>query len=59
MILNTACMIDSVKENGKAIGHDTKTLRSSSLEARATLAVVQDIKQYRGKVLHNRLNLTD
>ena len=52
MILNTACMIDSIKENGKAIGHDTKTLRSSSLEARATLAVVQDIKQYRGKVLH-------
>ena len=52
-------MIDSIKENGKAIGHDAKTLRSSSLEARATLAVVQDIKQYRGKVLHNRLNLTD
>ena len=52
-------MIDSIKENGKAIGHDTKTLGSSSLEARATLAVVQHIKQHRGKVLQNRLNLTD
>jgi len=59
MTLNTACMFDSIKENGKAIGHDTKTLRSSSLEATATLAVVQHIKQYRGEVLHNRLNLTD
>ena len=59
MNLNTACMIDSIKENSKAIGHDTKTLGSSSLEARATLAVVQHIKQYRGKVLYNRLNLTD
>lgn len=59
MTLNTACMIDSIKENGKAIEHDSKTRGSSSLEARATLAVVQHIKQYRGKVLQNRLNLTD
>ena len=58
MTLNTAFMIDSIKENGKAIGHDTKTLGSSPLEATATLAVVQHIKQYRGKVLHNRLNVT-
>ena len=56
MTLNTACMIDGIKENGKAIGHDSKTRGSSSLEARATLAVVQHIKQYRGKVLQNRLN---
>lgn len=43
-------MINSIKGNGKAIRHDTKTRRSSSLVARATLAVVQHIKQYRGKV---------